>query len=229
MSAALNRRVVTDALHHRALLGAPHKDPNGMKPRLRILFCIAIGALIGTGVAIRTVRAGALSTNRAIGPWQTGSDFATARAGAQTRAIIALRGLLALPAREARYYAAQVDDTGNRLDGHCRYRVTGGQLPARWWSLTLYDNTNGFLVANAAGRYSYNSAGLPKSEQDGWQIVVAPRPVGWAAPGAQGRHWLPTGGIDRFDLTLRVYLPAGGGTTNLTRTQLPSITKEDCA
>lgn len=186
---------------------------------LRTLLCLLVGTAIGIGGAILTVRSGALSSGAPIGAWTTGSDYGSAEAGARTRAVVALRGLLALPAREARYYNAAVDDSGVPLDGKCRYRISGGVLPARWWSVTLYD-PQGYLVANAPRIYSINSARLPEAEQTHWQIVVA--------PDAQPGHWLPSGGAAHFELTLRAYLPAGDGKRDFTRDELPRIVREGC-
>ena len=191
-----------------------------MRPWARYLIGAVAGVLIGTGGAIWSVRAGALGSADKIGPWTTGRDFGSAQARAHTRAVVALRGLLALPATEARYYAAAVDDAGRPLDGRCRYAVSGGGLPARWWSLTLYDPA-GYLVANMPGIYSIGSAGLPSAEQAHWTAIVAPE--------RQAGHWLPTGGIERFELTLRAYLPDDGGKGNFTQAQLPSIVRGACA
>jgi hypothetical protein len=191
-----------------------------MKPWARYGICGLAGILFGAGGAVWSVRAGALGSADTIGPWTTGRDFGTAQASAHTRAVVALRGLLALPASEARYYTAAVDDAGRPLEGRCRYAISGGGLPGKWWSLTLYDRA-GYLVANPAGLYSVGSAGLPSSEQAHWTVIVA--------PDRQGGHWLPTGGIDRFELTLRAYLPDDGGKGNFTRAQLPRIVREGCA
>ena len=94
-------------------------------------------------------------------------------------------------------------------------------MPTRWWSITLYDHA-GYLVANDADVFSVGSVSLPPAEQNRWTILVS--------PDAQPGHWLPTGGgNDSFELTLRTYLPADGGTGNLTAAQLPTIRKEGCA
>lgn len=191
-----------------------------MKPWLRYLTCALVGVVVGTGLAGWSVRAGALGSGVTIGPWMTGTDFGTAQASAKTRAVVALRGLLALPASEARYYTAATDDTGQPLDGRCRYRLSGGALPAKWWSLTVYDRA-GYLVKNDAGVYAIGSAALGPDEQARWNVVLS--------PDRQPGHWLPTGGIDHVELTLRVYLPADAGRGNLARTQLPAITREACA
>lgn len=188
-----------------------------MKPWIRYAVCGVLGLALGAGAAIQHVRTGVLGANRAIGPWTTGGDFGTARAGAFPRAVVSLRGLLALPAHEARYYNAAVDSAGEALDGRCRYRVSGRSIPAKWWSLTLYDHS-GYLVANQAGRFSIASAAVPNLGK--WEVIVA--------PAEQAGLWLPTGRIDRFELTLRAYLPDDGGIGNMTRDQLPSIVKEGC-
>lgn len=209
-----------------------------MRTTLRYVVMVVAGIAIGLLAAIHTVRAGALGSDVAIGPWHTGLDFGAADASARTRAIVALRGLLALPAREARYYTAAIDDAGQPLDGRCRYRVTGGALPGRWWSIALYDR-DGYLVANTADRYSVESAAVvpraaPSNGMDprvmkaifaaeqGWAISVSPTPPAGHA------YWLPTGKIDRFELTLRTYLPPDGGKGNPARAALPAILKEGC-
>ena len=191
-----------------------------MKRWMRYLICGFLGVLIGAGSAAWSIRIGALGSNQKIGAWTTGKDFGTAQASAYTRAVVALRGLLALPATEARYYNAAVDSAGHQLEGRCRYRVAGVGLPAKWWSLTLYDR-DGYLVANRPGIYSFGSAGLPSAEQAHWAVTIA--------PDQQPDHWLPTGHAAHFELTLRAYLPDDGGKGNFTKDQLPTITREDCA
>lgn len=185
-----------------------------MKPWVRYLVTIVAGLAIGVGAAVASVRTRSFGSNAAIGPWTTGTDFGIADAGALTRAVIAVKGLLALPASEARYYTAAVDDDGRALDGKCRYRVTGGALPGRWWSVTLY-GADSFLVANDANIFSVAS---PAIEPGAWTIMVA--------PDRQPGHWLPTGGVERFDLTLRTYLPPKGTPP---REALPRIARLECA
>ena len=190
-----------------------------MKSWARYLICAAAGVAAGAGAAAYAVRSGGFGSSAHIGPWTTGTDFGTADASAYTRAVVALHGLLALPAREARYYTAAEDDSGRPLDGRCRYRLTGGDAGGAWWSLTLYD-PGGYLVANRADIWSVGSAALPESERRGWTILASPVPE-------QG-HWLPTGGIGRFEITLRSYLPADAGRGNLARDRLPRIERLGC-
>lgn len=190
-----------------------------MRPVFRYILCGVLGIAAGTGAAAWSVRSGAWGSEAKIGPWTTGGDIGTAHASARTRAVVALHGLLALPAREARYYGAAEDDAGRPLDGRCRYRVTGGDPGGEWFSLTLYDPA-GYLVANRAGIYSAGSAGMAASERKAWTVALAPDP--------QPGRWIPTGGLERFNLTLRVYLPADGGGTNLSPERLPRIARLGC-
>ncbi len=190
-----------------------------MKPWARYLICSVAGIAAGTGAAVWSVKSGSFGSSARIGPWTTGTDFGTRKASAYTRAAVAFHGLLALPAREARYYTAAQDDEGRPLDGRCRYRLTGGDSDGAWWSLTLYGR-DGFLVANRANIWSVGSAAMPGAERRGWTIYAAPEP--------QPGRWLPTGGIERFELTLRIYLPADGGGGSLKREQLPRIERIGC-
>ena len=190
-----------------------------MKPFLRYLLCGLAGLALGAGAAFYSVRAGAFGSSAKIGPWTTGGDIGTARASAYTRAVVARHGLLALPAREARYYSASEDDEGRPLDGRCRYPIDGGDAGGAWFSLTLYDSA-GYLVANPAGVHSAGSAAMAPAERSAWTVVAAPDP--------QPGRWLPTGGLERFNLTLRVYLPADGGRSNLPRERLPRIARLVC-
>ena len=191
-----------------------------MKAWLRYAICGVVGIGLGSAAAVQTIRGATLGASSKIGQWVTGTDFGVKSASAMTRAVIALRGLLALPAHEARYYTTATDDAGRPLEGRCRYRVTGGAIPAKWWSVALYDR-EGYLVPNAANRYSIGSFSLPASEQGSWAFTIArDRQVG---------HWLPSGGIAKFELSVRAYLPLDGGQGNLTAGQLPHVVREDCA
>jgi hypothetical protein len=195
------------------------RDDGKMKPVLRYLICGFAGLVLGTGAAIWSVRSGAFGSSARIGAWTTGGDIGTADASAWTRASVALHGLLALPAREARYYSADEDDEGRPLDGRCRYRIAGGDAGGAWFSLTLYDKA-GYLVANPARIYSAGSAAMSPAERGAWTVLAAPDP--------QPGRWLPTGRLERFNLTLRVYLPADGGRANLPRQRLPRIDRLGC-
>ena len=96
------------------------------------------------------------------------------------------------------------DDAGRALDGRCDVTLSGTTPPARFWTLTLYD-LDGRLVANAADRYGFTSQEIARNADGSFEIAIAPR--------ARAGNWLPTGGIDRYVVVLRLYdTPVGVAT-----------------
>jgi hypothetical protein len=195
-----------------------------MKPWLRYTICIALGLGGGAAFAVHQVRGDYAAKQVRNGPWSANTDQGTAKASALTRAKVALNGLLALPAKEAMYFIAATDSDGAPLKGNCTYTVSGGELDARWWSITLYKG-EGWLVKNAANRWSIGSGSIAMNESNppSWQFVVGPK-----AP-LDDPQYLPTGGTAQFDLTLRTYHPQGALLNDPAKAKLPTIKKEGCA
>jgi hypothetical protein len=76
-------------------------------------------------------------------------------------------------------------------------------------------------VANSVGRYGFTSEEIVRSADGSFVIDVAPR----ANPG----NWLPTGGIERYELVLRFYDTAIGVATRASReVPMPAISTRSC-
>ncbi|WP_230959491.1 DUF1214 domain-containing protein [Erythrobacter donghaensis] len=133
-----------------------------------------------------------------VGGWR--SDFAVGSKAADpyTRARVARHGLLALAKTEAVYFTRATDDTGAPLREACSYRLSGGQMPAGWWSVTLYDRQS-MLPANTDGALSIDAE---RAGGGAWSAVIAP-----ARPADDGL-WISSRGAGSFDLTLRLYMPS---------------------
>lgn len=132
-----------------------------------------------------------------VGGWR--SDFAIGSEAADpyTRARVARHGLLALAKTEAVYFTRATDDTGTPLRQDCTYRLSGGTMPAGWWSVTLYDGQS-MLPANTDNALSIDAS---RVGEGAWEAMIAPvRPDGAA-------HWISSRGARTFDLTLRLYMP----------------------
>jgi len=190
-----------------------------VKAVLKWVGLIVVGLALGSGLAVWQIRTGGLGNDVRVGPWTTGRDVGTADADIKTRAIVALRGLLALPAKEARYFTAATDSAGAPLSGKCRYAMTGGDIAARWWSVTLYDR-GGWLIPNRWSRYSIGSARIPAGQAEHWTVQIG--------PDEQPGLWIPTGTDGPFELTLRVYRPHGEMARDPSRIRLPTVTKGEC-
>jgi len=86
--------------------------------------------------------------------------------------------------------------------------------------VTLY-NPDGALVANSTNRYGFTSQEIARHADGSFEIVVAPR----ANPG----NWLPTGGVERYELILRLYDTAVGVSTKAGReVPMPDVMTRRC-
>ena len=141
-----------------------------------------------------------------------------------TRAVIARAGLWGNHGYEADYAFAWTDADGDPLDGgRASYQIRLAPPPPpvdAFWSLTMYDAPDFFLVANAIDRYSIGdrTPGL-KTARDGSVTIYMQA----QAPDADKRsNWLPTPD-GPFRPILRMYQP-GPDVLN-GRYVLPAITK----
>lgn len=153
----------------------------------------ASAGMIGAGVR--------LSGNVDVDGWESDWTIGSSSANPWTRARIARHGLLALTREEAVYFTRATDDEGKPLSEACTYKVSGGEMPALWWSITLYDDTS-YLPQNTDRALSYD---LTKAEAAGnteaWSFTVSP-----TVPADGG--WVSSRAGGEFDLTLRLYKPS---------------------
>jgi hypothetical protein len=169
-----------------------------------LAYCAAVVAGCGIGFGSALWLAGLWPEGRRlafgdveVGGWH--SDFAIGSKAADpyTRARVARHGLLALAKSEAVYFTRADDDEGQPLREACSYRLSGGAMPAGWWSVTLYDGTS-MLPANTDAALSIDAS---RAGAGAWEAVIAPtRP-------ADSMLWISSRKAGRFDLTLRLYMP----------------------
>jgi hypothetical protein len=107
-----------------------------------------------------------------------------------------------------------------RSDRALRHRARGHHAQARYFTVTLYD-LEGRLVANAVQRQGFTSQELIRRTDGTFEITIGPR----ARPG----NWLPTGGIERYMLVLRLYdTPIGLATRSGREAPMPTIVQKAC-
>lgn len=190
-----------------------------MRTGFRYGIMLVVGLVLGTGAAALQLKQSFAAMGIENGPWRTGEKVGTADASVATRATVALRGLLALPEREAIYFNALTDSQGRELSGKCQYRVTGGAIDARWWSLTLYDKA-GYLIPNPASVYSVGSAAIAPDEKANWTVDIARQRT--------GVHWIAIPDDQPFELTLRAYHPSRDLLAKRGSVTLPRIERGEC-
>jgi hypothetical protein len=186
---------------------------------LEILGILLIAFLIGVGSAVWVIKSFSATEAIKAGAWTTNPLIGSVQADMYLRAYVARTGLFALGKTEALYYNAFTDEDGDPLRADCDYIIEGGDLPARWWSITAYDKDH-FLVPNVLNRYSYNAKNVGRNEQGRYKIQLSPTP--------KVQNWLPAPRQGNMSLTLRAYNPGRALAENMGSVELPRITKAGC-
>jgi len=136
------------------------------------------------------------------------------------RALAARGGLWGNHGYEAAYPMTYTDADGDQLDGRNRYTIRFDQDPPvdAFWSITMYDLPDFYLVANPIDRYSIGdrTPGLRRDSDGSLTIVIQ-----YEQP-ADTSNWLPAPAAP-FRPIMRLYQPQAavlGGTY-----KIPPITK----
>ena len=124
-----------------------------------------------------------------------------------TRAVAARAGLWGNHGYEADYEIIWTDDRGDRLDGAHRYEVTFSPEPPAdaFWSLTMYDVPDFYLVANPIGRYSIGDRTPGLVVADDGSVTVFLQAT--SPDAGRASNWLPTPASGAFRPILRMYQP----------------------
>jgi hypothetical protein len=184
------------------------------------LFVLLVAAGVGLGSTFYALDRGAAFGALRIGSWVSFPKTGTVDADPYARASIARSGQLPVALGDGVLFVARTDDAGRSLDGRCSVVLSGITPAARFWTLTLY-SPDGELVPNALSRYGFTSEEVVRRADGSFIVNIDPR----AAPG----NWLPTGGVDHYQLVLRFYDTAVGVATKAGReVPMPAISTETC-
>ena len=191
-----------------------------MQSLLGSFFTFVLAAALGLGATWLSLNRGTAFGAVAIGAWTAWPKTGTTDIDPYARALVARTGRLPVGSGDGVAFEARVDDNGKTFDGRCDVVVSGTTPPARFWTLTLYD-PDGRLLANSVNRYGFTSQEIVRRADGTFEVVIAPR--------ARAGNWLPTGGVDRYMLVLRLYdTPVGVGTRTGRDAPMPAITRGAC-
>jgi hypothetical protein len=184
------------------------------------LFALGVAALTGLGATWLALTQGQAFGGLAVGAWTAWPRHGTAGIDPYARAMVARSGQLPVGSGDGLAFRARSDDEGAPLDGRCDVVLSGMTPQARYWTLTLYD-PDGALVRNSVSRHGFTSHEIVRRANGSFEITVSPR----SRPG----NWLPTGGIERYALMLRLYdTPVGVATRTQRDAPMPSIATVGC-
>jgi hypothetical protein len=187
---------------------------------LGTLFAFATAALLGLGATWFTLKEGVAYGGISVGAWTAWPKNGTPSIDPYARAMVARSGELPVGSGDGVTFFARNDTAARPLDGRCDVELSGTTPQARFWTLTLYD-PEGKLVANSVQRHGFTSQEIIRSARGTFEITIGPR----ARPG----NWLPTGGIERYVLALRLYdTPVGLATRSGPDTPMPTVTQKGC-
>jgi len=185
------------------------------------LLSFILAAAIGLGATWFALTQGTAFGAITLGAWTAWPKTGTQDIDPYARAVIARNGELPVGLGDGVAFFARNDDRGRPLDGRCETIISGITPQARYWTLTLYD-PDGQLVANSVDRQGFTSQELIRRSDGSFEIIAASR----ARPG----NWLPTGGIERYVLVLRLYdTPVGVATRAGREAPMPSVAQRGCS
>ena len=151
-------------------------------------------------------------TSVAIEGWESNWAIGSDAADPYTRAYIARRGLLAMNKSESVYFLRETDSSGEPLREACNYVMEGGDMPSRWWSVTLYA-ADDFLAPNQDDAHSVDASDF--ALRGGWRAVIQ------SAPPSDDVFWISSRNAGRFNLALRLYSPDDAVLEDVHRAVLP--------
>jgi hypothetical protein len=191
---------------------------------VRLLFgflvAFAVAAAVGLGATWLALTKGTAFGPLRISAWTSWPKTGTTEIDPYARAIVARTGELPVASGDGIAFYAKSTDRGDVLDGRCEIVLAGTTPTARFWTLTLYD-PEGRLVANSINRHGFTSEEIIRTMDGGFTIVIAPR--------ARSGNWLPTSGVERYILVLRLYdTPVGVATRAGRDAQMPSVIRKAC-
>jgi hypothetical protein len=187
---------------------------------LTTLLALCIAAVVGVGATWMATTRGTELGTLTIGGWTARPRTGTSDVDPYSRATITRNGELPIGTGDGIAFTARADDRKRPLDGRCDVVVSGVTPAARFWTLTLYDS-KGHLVANSLQRYGFTSQEIVRAADGSFEIRIASR--------SRAGNWLPTGGIERYSLMLRLYdTPVGVATRTQRDAPMPQIATVGC-
>ena len=191
-----------------------------MRLLLGTLFALGVAALVGLGATWLALTQGQAFGGLSVGAWTAWPRHGTASIDPYARAMVARSGQLPVGSGDGIAFQARHDDQGAPLDGRCDVVLSGMTPQARYWThhaLRSGRRPGAQLACSGTASPATRSCGAPTA-----------RSRSRSAPRSRPGNWLPTGGVERYLLVLRLYDTPIGVATRGREVTMPTITRRDC-
>lgn len=155
-----------------------------------------------------------------LGAWEAFPELQTEGADPYAKSHRARAGRLLYGNAEGLMFTARVDDTGERLNAACNYRIVGQTPPARIWTLFTADNS---------GNPASLRDGLPGA-MNSWTVLRQPDSSFSIDISAQARpgNWLAVPAAGTFQLVLTLFDTPTAGSSGVIDLAMPKLEKIGC-
>lgn len=190
--------------------------------RVPFLFAIALIIAFGGGIYSTLLALNATAGFGAIrlGAWEAFPLAHTINADPYAKSHRARAGALLYGTAEALVFSASVDDTGEKLLGSCRYRLTGATPPARLWTLYAADPSNRPLPTMTGLPGAFNSWTVLRDSDSNMTIDIGAT--------AHSGNWLAVPPTGNFKLVLTLLDTPTAGSSGIIDLTMPHIARIGC-
>jgi hypothetical protein len=190
-------------------------------PSIFYLSIIIIVGLIGSGLSVASMLKNSTSPyGLEINQWRADPKSGGLEANPYQRDLTAISGSLPLNANEAVTFHRATDDTGERLNFRCTYKISDEISNTRFWTLNLVDNQGRVIKPSEGYNIALYSQHLIFDTKGKFLLTLSPQP--------HSGNWLPIKGEGQFRLTLRMYDTPIVSNSEIFETNLPNIARIHC-
>lgn len=190
--------------------------------RFPLFIAITLIVAFGGGIVVSLYALGATQGFGAIklGAWEAFPELQTADADPYAKSHRARAGKLLYGSAEGLAFTASVDDSGDRLNAACSYRISGQTPPARLWTLFTSDNSGNPASIRPGLPAALNSWTILRRADSSFTIDISAS----ARPG----NWLALPAAGTFRLVLTLFDTPTAGSSGVIDLAMPRLTKIGC-
>ncbi|AJD40552.1 DUF1214 domain-containing protein [Rhizobium sp. SEMIA 4085] len=190
--------------------------------RFPLFIAITLIVAFGGGIVVSLYALDATQGFGAIklGAWEAFPELQTADADPYAKSHRARAGKLLYGSAEGLTFTASVDDSGERLNAACSYRISGQTPPARLWTLFTSDNSGNPASIRPGLPAALNSWTILRQADSSFTIDISAN----ARPG----NWLALPAAGTFRLVLTLFDTPTAGSSGVIDLAMPRLTKTGC-